>query len=188
MKTIPLICALLGLSLSSSTTLANNLTQTIGIGFELGGSDISSNERFESIDADVGQTYAVYNYNFNKNLSLQANYIDGSSEDFELLFSDLIHDNKVDYKTFAIGLKGALPISSKTNVYAVIGSHRYDYDVINERTDETLASDNGFSLMGELGIEAKLNNGIGASISYRYLKLGSDLQFKTVGFGLSYSF
>ena len=186
MRAIPLFCALT-ISLSSGFALAEVNQHTLGIGYEIGTADVSQDSSIDNIDFDIGHANFVYNYHFNENWALQSNYLTGSSDSFNLGFGDLFSDNEVDYSTIALGIKGILPISTSANVYATIGGHRYDYEVTDESRNNTLADDDGFSFTSELGLEVTFGSNFGGFVNYRYLKLGSELEFKSVGAGITYS-
>lgn len=187
MRAIPLFCAL-SISLSSGLALAEVNPHTLGIGYEIGTADVSQDSSIDNIDFDIGQANLIYNYHFNENWALQSNYLIGSSDSFNLGFGDLFSDNEVDYSSIAISVKGALPISSSSNIYAAIGGHRYDYEVTDKSASSILIEDDGFSFAGEVGVEFTINNNLGGFMNYRYLKLGSELEFKTIGTGITYSF
>ncbi|MBO9491921.1 porin family protein [Endozoicomonas sp. G2_1] len=187
MRAIPLFCALT-ISLSSSLALAEVNQHTLGIGYEIGTADVSQDSDVDNIDFDIGQVNLVYNYHLNENWALQTNYLIGRSDSFNLTFGNIFSDNKVDYNSIAISVRGALPISSSSNIYAAVGGHRYDYEVTDKSASNILSDDDGFSFTGELGLEVSFNDSFGGFINYRYMKLGSELEFNAIGAGVTYSF
>ncbi|MCJ8270787.1 MAG: porin family protein [Psychrosphaera sp.] len=161
-------------------------THTLGYG--AGWGSIKSDTFYrDSEDHDHDLYY--YNYRLNENWSVNVERIQGDSDggflDINLFPLGLDDYDRVNYKAYAVSLKGAVNMSNRWSFYGKLGGHLYK----TEFTDRvnTNYDDDGFDINAALGFEFRAYNGFGIGFEVGHIKMG-DTQANTQGIYLSYAF
>jgi hypothetical protein len=171
-------------ALAADNNSSQGKTHTVGYG--AGWGSIKS-EQFSRDSEDHSHDLFYYNYRLNNHWSINAEYIQGDSNggflDIDLFGSDTYH--RVNYKAYAVSLKGALNMSNRWSFYGKLGGHSYK----TEFTDDTNPNfnDDGFDINAALGFEFRAYNGFGVGFEVGHIKMG-DTEANTQGIYLSYAF
>lgn len=155
----------------------------------VGGIDTEGEELFQDLN-DVDTAHAAFGYwlSLNRNFSLGVQYLDGESDDYEFAFFGLLNDSTLEYNAVLVSAEGKLPLGRENYLFARAGASFYDYDIVANRGNEKLRSDDGTDFHIAAGWRKTWGNGIGMEVLYEYLPLGKEIEVGTIGAGITYSF
>ncbi|NQZ08252.1 MAG: porin family protein [Algicola sp.] len=180
-----LILAICPLSQAADNS-SEGKTHTLGYG--AGWGSIKSDTFYRNSEEHDHSLY-YYNYRLNESWSVNVEHIQGDSNggflDINLFPGGADDFDRVNYKAYAVSLKGAVNLSNRWSLYGKLGGHAYK----TEFTDSvnTNYDDDGFDINGALGFEFRAYNGFGIGFEAGRIKLG-DTQANTLGINLSYAF
>ena len=150
----------------------------------------AENDEFVAELDEVDTAHVAFGYwlNLNRNVALGVSYLEGESDDFDFTFFNLFEDTILEYDAVLVDVEGRVPLGRENYLFARAGVAFYDYEVIDDRDDQELTSDDGTDFHAALGWSKRWGNGVGMVAMYEYLSLGDDLDVNTIGVGITYSF
>lgn len=176
-----------GLILSGSSALAET-THSISLNFQEGVIKEDHSPMFDELnDTGTGHRVAEYRLGLNDNFALTAGYFDGDSGRTDWLFD--ITDSKLVYSGFSLGVDAEMPLSQRNRLFLRAGVNRYDYEVRDDGRRVPGADDNGTGFHVGGGWRYRFDNGMALEVSLlESLNMGSPVEVRTFGVGLSYRF
>ncbi len=172
---------------AQATTGNSSDETTHAVGYGVGVGNLKSNQfRRDSETQTHIQLY--YSYRVSEHWSVNVEYLKGESGGFfgsESLPSKSDSYDKLEYRAYALRLKGSLAISNRWRFYGKLGGHAYKtefIDRINPNYD-----DSGFNINAALGFEFRAFSGFGIGFEGGHIKMG-DAKANTQGIYLSYAF
>lgn len=162
---------------------------TLELRGNIGGIDSGTGETFGDLD-DIDTAHAAFGYwlALNQNFAFGVQYLDGESDDYEFAFFGLLNDTVLEYNAILVSAEGKLPLGRENYLFARLGASFYDYDILNDRGNETLQSDDGTDFHVAAGWRKSWGSGLGLEVLYEYLPLGDDIEVSSFGAGITFSF
>lgn len=112
--------------------------------------------------------------------------VDGDSGDRDWLFD--LTDSQLVYSGFSLGLDAEAPISKRNRLFVRASLNNFDYQVRDDGQDVPGANDDGTGYNIGGGWRYRFDNGFAVEAAIDSLHLGSDVDVRTFGLGLSYQF
>ncbi len=138
-----------------------------------------------SLDPTISNYRLTYQYAYTQDWGVELGYLSGNSEGFNILFENLIYQEKIEFNAIQLGVYRKLIKNNKHSFYTRLHLNIYDYKTFSDRGNSANFSGTTFGL--GFGWQYDFSEQLGLMAEFSYDDF-SRLDARTFNLGLAFAF